>query len=106
MMDGKEKCPSYGFEISKNSIICMNCGRSLTESTIDDAVEELKEKTPIYKVDSSSAKSPIKGVGFLLMIVGGLADLLGLVFGGSDSFSFFLIGGGVFFFIGFLLTFI
>jgi len=96
------ECKKCGNKIDGNSPVCMYCGTAVPDSNIN---LETKER---MRVQSSKPSSPgdtssLKVFGAILVILGILADIIGMFMIASSSFEAFsavTITGTIMFLIG------
>ena len=117
-------CSKCGTEIPDGSIFCSKCGNKIApivESTSYIKIElneqpsqkvmldpnELSEQSEKIKDSGQTMSGSGKALGIVLMIAGGLCDIITMFMVGSssfESFKFVTIAGTISFVLGLILT--
>jgi len=104
-------CTNCGKEIGDNASFCTFCGKAVNQASapteqkvkvILDPEEVVQIKAPVDSSKSFTGQG--KTIGWILMIVSIIFDLVAMVAIGFDAFIPISIGASALFVIGFLLT--
>lgn len=105
----KKICEKCGHEIESGSIICGYCGRAIPRENLDPGtVEKINNNKRSDESLKPNVNASIRGFGIMLMIIGGICDVVCLFLIGSgsfESFHTFTIIGTITFLLGLFFTF-
>lgn len=102
-------CEKCGHEISNTVLVCGYCGHSIPKSEIsEETLQELKKHERADESLGTNHEFNIRMLGVVLMIIGGICDLISIMMIPSldvSAFSTTLTIGSACFGLGMLLTF-
>ena len=71
-------CEKCGHEVNENTPICMFCGAPVNDYTESENVKKFKQNELIEN-KANNFVGGIKGFGAILLIIGGLLDLISII---------------------------
>ena len=102
-------CEKCGREITGNALVCGYCGHSIPRSQLSNAaIQAMKENERADESLKTNHNFNIRFFGIVLMIIGGVCDLISMMMVTSldvSAFSTVLTIGSACFGLGMLLTF-
>lgn len=109
MEENKKVCPYCGEEVSAENSVCSSCGGYV--KSVEKASEptiESQASAPSYQNDAPGSGTSLQALGTLLMVIGGLCDVMCMFMissGSYESFSTLTTFGTIAFIVGLFMRF-